>query len=49
MVQDIILKASSRSACQEISKPLWSPKVYYHVHKNPPLVRILCWMHPGEN
>jgi hypothetical protein len=41
MVQDIIWKVDSHSACKKILLSLWNPKVHYRVHKSPPLDPIL--------
>jgi len=38
-------EASSHAAIQELPHLVWSPKVYHHVHRNLPQVRIFVQMH----
>jgi hypothetical protein len=48
MEQSPSSEANSRLASQEIPGLLWSPKVHYRVHNNPPLVCILSQMHSAR-
>jgi hypothetical protein len=40
------LQANSRSASQEMHRPLLTPTVYYHIYNSQPLRRIMNQMNP---
>jgi hypothetical protein len=42
-------EAASRLATQEFPKILWNPKVYYRVHRSPPLVPLRNKNNPLHN
>jgi len=46
--QSLSWEADTFSARQEIPLSLWNPKIYYRIHKSPPIVRILSHFNPAQ-